>query len=208
MPQNAEEFIPTRRSLLHRLRNCDDEESWRDFFNIYWRLIFSVAIKRGLSDAEAQDVVQDTVISVARTMEAYRYEPERCSFKSWLRRLTERRIVDQFRRRRRESLAADQWAAKDDETAPLERLPDPNSDWDALWDAEWEKNLFETALQRAKRQATAEQFQIFDCYVLRKWPVKKVASTLGVNLGQVYLAKHRVSQLIKREIKKLEARPV
>jgi len=46
---------------------------------------------------------------------------------------------------------------------------------------------------------------MFELYVLRDWPVSKVAATLGVNSGQVYLAKHRVSRRLKKEIRKLEA---
>jgi len=36
----------------------------------------------------------------------------------------------------------------------------------------------------------------------------KVAESLGVNIGQVYLARHRVGNLVKKEIKALEAKPV
>ena len=56
-------FIPTRRSLLSRLKDWDNQDSWRDFFNTYWRLIYEFAAKAGLDDADAQDVVQETVIS-------------------------------------------------------------------------------------------------------------------------------------------------
>jgi RNA polymerase sigma-70 factor (ECF subfamily) len=52
--------IPTRYSLLSRLQKWDDQESWKDFFDIYWRFIYSVAVKSGLTEDEAQDVVQET----------------------------------------------------------------------------------------------------------------------------------------------------
>ena len=51
------ELLPTRRSLLVRLRDWEDQSSWRDFFNTYWKFIYGVAIKSGLSDSEAEDVV-------------------------------------------------------------------------------------------------------------------------------------------------------
>src|SRR4030095_11954380 len=60
------DLIPTRRRLLSRLRDWDDQESWQDFFNTYWRLIYEVALKAKLSETEAQEVVQETVISVAK----------------------------------------------------------------------------------------------------------------------------------------------
>src|SRR5437867_7448085 len=100
--QDTDELLPTRRSLLTRLKQWDDQESWRDFFNTYWKLVYGVALKAGLSDAEAQEVVQETVISVAKQMQDFKYDPAVGSFKSWLLQLTRRRIVDQFRKRPRE----------------------------------------------------------------------------------------------------------
>ena len=99
MPDNPDELIPTRRSLLDRLRNWDDQASWKDFFETYWKLIYGVARKAGLSDAEAQDVVQESIFSVARYIPDFRYDPALGSFKSWLMRLTRCRIADHFRKR-------------------------------------------------------------------------------------------------------------
>src|SRR5262252_3704320 len=69
------DLIPTRESLLSRLKNWEDRESWQDFFDIYWKLIYSMARKAELTDAEAQDIVQETVISVARKIEGFKYDP-------------------------------------------------------------------------------------------------------------------------------------
>ena len=60
---------------------------------MYWRLIYSAAVKSGLSDAEAQEVVQDTVITVAKKMEEFTYDPAVDSFKGWLLYLTRKRIA-------------------------------------------------------------------------------------------------------------------
>jgi hypothetical protein len=81
-----EELLPTRRSLLARLRDWEDQASWREFFNTYWKFIYSLAIRSGLSDQEAEDVVQETVLSVAKKMPEFVYDSERCSFKGWLTR--------------------------------------------------------------------------------------------------------------------------
>src|SRR5688500_17725870 len=92
----ADEVIPTRGTLLSRLKDWEDHESWRDFFNTYWRLVYGVAIKAGLREHEAQEVVQETIITVARRIPEFEYNPRRCSFKTWLMNLTRWRIVDQL----------------------------------------------------------------------------------------------------------------
>jgi RNA polymerase sigma-70 factor (ECF subfamily) len=81
MHSRTEEFIPTRQSLLSRLRNWDDRESWREFFDTYGELIYALARKAGLSNAESQDVVQETLISVAKEMPGFKYDPALGSFK-------------------------------------------------------------------------------------------------------------------------------
>ena len=82
--------LPTRHSLLSRLRDLGDDASWRTFFDTYWQLIYNVAHKSGLADADAQDVVQETVIAVARRMPEFRYDPAKGSFKQWLLLITRR----------------------------------------------------------------------------------------------------------------------
>ena len=68
----TDSLLPTRRSLLSRLRDWQDQEGWREFFDTYWRLIYNVARNSGLADAEAQDVVQNTFIYLALSIVHFR----------------------------------------------------------------------------------------------------------------------------------------
>src|SRR6266571_8826595 len=95
----TEDLAPTRHSLLRRLKDCEDQASWQEFFNLYWKLIYGVALKAGLNDAEAQDVVQETIMTVAKNLKNFQVGSERGSFKSWLLQTTRWRIADQFRKR-------------------------------------------------------------------------------------------------------------
>jgi RNA polymerase sigma-70 factor (ECF subfamily) len=202
----ARSFQATRRSLVARLKNWDDQASWRQFLDTYARLIYRVAVRAGLTDAEAQDTVQETIISVAKSMPGFKYDPSVCSFKTWLHHLALKRIADQFRKRPpTHALSGRSASGTATRTATVERIPDPHSlDLDEVWTTEWQQNLFAVAVERVKRLASVEQFQIFDLYVLRNWPVKRVVATLGVSPAQVYLAKHRVMGLVKRERRRLE----
>jgi len=89
----------TRRSLLSRLKQSDAQESWRQFFDTYWRLIYTTALKAGLIDAEAQEVVQETVLTVFRKIKSFQYDPAVGSFKGWMLTIVRWRIADQFRKR-------------------------------------------------------------------------------------------------------------
>ncbi len=206
MNHRSRSLAETQVTLLKKLRSWDDQESWRQFFNTYWHLLLSVALKAGLTEEEAQDAVQETIISVAKTMPRFQYNPARCSFKTWLWHLVQKRIADQFRTR---PPAAARTETRSDlanhRTSTVERVADPASvDLDAVWEEEWKRSVFEAAVKRVRTKASIEQYQIFDFYVLRNWPVKKVISALGISKTQVYLAKHRVLGLVKREARLLE----
>jgi len=205
MAQKTDDLIPTRRSLLIRLKNPEDRESWQDFFDTYKKLIYGVAIKAGLTDAEGQEVVQETLIAVARKMPGFEYDSRIGSFKGWLLHTTRWKITDQLRKRCREAGAFGAGRKTSTRTSTVERIPDPAGfDLEAEWDREWEKNIFDAAIERVKKHVKAKQYQIFDLYVIKQWPVQKVARTLGVNTGQIYLIKHRISALIRKEIRRLE----
>lgn len=198
-----DDSIPTRQSLLARLQDLDDQASWREFFETYWRLIHNVALKAGLTPSEAQEAVQETMIAAARKLPGFTYDPAKDSFKGWLLHITRYRIADQFRKR----LPALAPHADDaTRTALAERTADPASfDWNSLWDAEWEEHLVRAALERVKQQVKPEHYEIYHLHVLKERPVLEVARTLGVNVAQVYLVKHRLGRLAARAIAELRA---
>ena len=201
----ANDPIPTRYSLLSRLQDWDDWESWKDFFDTYWHLIYSVAIRSGLTETEAQDVVQETMISVAKDIQKFRRDRQFGSFKSWLRNLTRWRIADQLRKRPGAEWRATTADAGELAAAETAEIADPTgSGLETAWDDEWRANLLSAAMERVKRRVKEEHYQMFDLYVVKGWPVAKVAEVLGVGAGQIYLAKFRVAALIKKEIRLLE----
>lgn len=201
------EFIPTRSTLLSRLKNLDDHESWHTFFNTYWKLIYGVALRAGLTCEEAQDVVQETVISVTRAIGEFKYDPKACAFKTWLMKVTRSRIFNQLRSRNRHHAVQSLDLQGSTGASLLDTIPDPAaSALEVAWEEEWEKNVMDAAIGRVKRTVDAEQFQLFDFYVLKQWPVLKVSRAFGVSAGQVYLAKHRISKLIRKEVQQLETK--
>lgn len=202
-PAPEDELIPTRRSLLTRLKDWEDRDGWKEFFDTYWRLIYGVALKAGLTETEAEEVVQETVVAVAKQMPTFRYDAAG-SFKAWLLQITRRRIVDQFRKRQPWDNAALPAGDDTSHTATAERIRAEEINLQPVWDEAWERNLMDAALQRVRTRITPRQYQIFDLYVLKEWPVREVTRTLNVNAAQVYLTKHRVSALVREELQRLE----
>jgi RNA polymerase sigma-70 factor (ECF subfamily) len=119
------------------------------------------------------------------------------------------RIADQLRKRFPQASHLRVLPREGSDTPTTERLPDPASlDLDALWNADWQQNLVDAALANLRSQVDPEQYQMFDLHVLRSWPAVKVARELGIKMGRVYFAKYKISRLLKKEIRRLEAKGV
>jgi RNA polymerase sigma-70 factor (ECF subfamily) len=209
--------LGTRPSLLNRLKAGDDAASWQEFYRTYGGLIRFFAKKAGLTADEAEEVVQETAIGVARRLPEFVYDPKVCRFKTWLLNLTRWRIQDQLRRRKGfarrgrvdASLSLQQRSKPDSEmqgeTTTIERIPDPAiPEFGADWDSAWEKNLLAKALEQVRAQIDERQFQVYDSCVNKGWAPPEVAKTLGISVARVYLTKHRVAARLKREVHRLE----
>jgi RNA polymerase sigma-70 factor (ECF subfamily) len=204
----AEELAPTRETLLERLRDLGDQDSWQEFFDTYWKLIYCAAIKAGLSDAEAEEVVQDTILKVARGMATFRYEPQTCSFKGWLMMLTRQRIIDLLRKRR---VRPDRFLPllADTTTSRAEgQIPDAAAEqaFESMWNAEWETNLVDAALEKVKQRVDPKHYQIFYLHSVKNLPAREIGRLLGVSTTKVYVVRHRVGRLVKGEARSLARR--
>ncbi len=199
----SEELAATRYSLLSRLQDWGDNESWRLFFDTYWRLIYSVALKAGLRQAKAEEVVQETVICVAQNIQKFKRDRRLGSFKGWLCHLTRWRIADQLQKRTGLLQGDGGGAAR--KYQPLEEVADlADNPAGPDWEHEWQAHLLKAAIQRVKQRVREEQYQLFDLYATWEWPIPRICQTLGVSQTQVYLAKHRITRLLRKEVARLE----
>jgi RNA polymerase sigma factor (sigma-70 family) len=205
VPRDPINRMQTRASLLNRLKDWQDQASWQDFFDTYWKLIYSAARSAGLADAEAQDVVQETMLCVSKRMPRFQYDPSIGKFRSWLRIQTRWCIINQFRKRGPQADRKSDSDSLDDPHCPAERFPDAVSDLNDIdWDAEWKKHLLESAIARVKRRLDPLHYQVYDFYVNQEWPAEKVAARFAVKIEQVYVIKNRVTKLITDEGQRLE----
>lgn len=216
-PERQDDSLVTRASLIERLKDCDDQAGWQEFFERYRGLIQRFALKAGCTETEAEEVVQETVIGVARKLPGFRYEPERCAFKTWLLNQTLWRVKDQLRKRQAwegrlagggSGVPASSGTSADDSsrTAAVERVPDSSLErLEAAWDQDWQQTVLAMALARVKADANPKDCQMFELHVLRGLAPREVARTFGVSTARVYLAKHRLGPLVRKRVAELES---
>ncbi len=196
--------LRTRPTLLLRIRDWQDGESWEEFHRLYRRLIYGRACRAGLAHVDAEDVTQDILKRVAETIREFDYDPKRGSFRGWLMQLTHWRIADRISRRpKAEARLPQRHDGEGDRTATVERLPAPQSE-DDEWDHEWQLHLLVAAGERLARKVKPRHFQVFDLYVQQNWSVLEVAKKLGINPASVYVIGHRLTKQLKAEVEILQ----
>ena len=195
----------TSASLLERLKDPADRTSWQRFHDTYAGLLFAVARRAGLGEADAQDAVQETLIDVAQQIRAFRYDRVRGRFKNWLLTILSRRIGRNFRKRHYKRDGVELPREERLGTALEGGLAQPEPEIEAAWEDEWHRHIYEKALDELRAAAKPMHYQIFQLHVIGGLGVREVCARLGVRAAEVYWAKFRLGQRLKRAVEKLDA---
>lgn len=200
---STHDFSRTRRSLLTRLKNWEDQQGWKEFMDKYGRFIYGLARKAGFSQEEAEDVVQDTLVSVAKKIPDFRYQGQKGSFKAWLVMIVKSRIIDALRKKYRRLPSVG--TGPEEGTRLEERIAQQEDELghEAMWQQEWETYVLDTALGRVKERLPAKHFLAFRMCCQQQKAPGEVAKALGLSLPMVYLIRHRAGRLVAAEITQL-----
>ena len=204
MPDPDPGDASTDPSLLRRLRDLGDDASWREFHDNYARLLQAVARRTGLGEAEAQDVVQETIIDVAQQMPGFHYDRSRGRFKNWLLTIVRRHVANHQRRQHYQHEGRQLPRSQRLGTALAATTPMPDAEFERVWAEEWERHLLHAALARVKARLKPLQYQAFQLHVLKEVPVAEVCERLGVKTREVYWAKERVQAMLKEIMHEIE----
>jgi RNA polymerase sigma-70 factor (ECF subfamily) len=188
----------TRPSLLVRIRDARDREAWGQFVEIYAPLVYDMARRRGLQDADAADLTQEVLRSVAGAIGRLDYDPRRGTFRSWLFTVTRNAINSFFESGRRVPRGSGDSSVQ----VWLENQPGPDED-SAEWDRDFQRRVLDYATERARLAFEDDTWQAFARTAIEGKPVKDVATALGMTVGAVYIARSRVLGRIKEEVQKL-----
>jgi DNA-directed RNA polymerase specialized sigma24 family protein len=153
----------TRSSFLGRLKNWADQKSWRQFIAVYGCVIRASAMKAGLRSEEADDVVQETLLSVARSIPGFVYDRSKGTFEAWVRRIAQCRVADHLRQRGAPGHPLDYFPGQaefSDRTDPsrLSHSVDPFAE---RWETAWRESALLAGMERLKHSTSIAHYQIF-----------------------------------------------
>ena len=182
----------TRISLLLRLRDTHDLPAWDRFVGLYAPLVYGFARRKGLQDADAADIAQDVLMSVAQQMRKWQYTPERGSFRGWLFTIARNRVKNWLvsSARRMDGTGGDDNLAA--MQSQQETVPEA-----ADWDAEYARHVFHWAAAIVRQQVSEQTWLAFETTAVEGRSGSEVAQSLGMSIGAVYLARSRVMSRLK-----------
>jgi RNA polymerase sigma-70 factor (ECF subfamily) len=190
----------TRASLLIRVRDAGDRQAWAEFVELYAPLVYGFARRRGLQDADAADLTQEVLRSVAAAVKRLDYDPQRGTFRAWLYTVTRNKLNTLLARSRREAQGSGDSAVQE----VLSNQPAPEEDAAAGWQRDYEQRVFAWAAERVRAESEESTWQAFEQTALEGKPACEVAAALGMSVGAVYVAKSRVLARLKAQVRLID----
>ena len=189
----------TSTTLLAGLLDKDNTGAWRRFTERYQPMVVAYARALGLSEAEAEDVGQETVMVFVESYSKGAYQCEKGRLRSWLFGIAHHKAMDVLRRRMKEDVVS----ARTDGTQFIHSLPSPEVS-ERKWEQEWRRGILKACLDEVAEEVTPKTLRAFQLYVLDQWPVEMVAERLGMTENAVYIAKARLIARMRELRPKME----
>jgi RNA polymerase sigma-70 factor (ECF subfamily) len=185
----------TRPTLIMRIRDAEDSRAWDQFVEIYTPMVHAFCMRRGLQAADASDVVQETMRSVAGAIPRFEYDPVRGTFRSWMFTVARNKLNNYFRKSKRQP----QGTGGTTMLEKIEQHPD-GADEEAVWETEYRRQMFHWAADMVRSHFKEETWQAFWRTAVDDEPVDTVAAALGMRRGTVYVSRSRVIAKIRQTI--------
>ncbi|MDP7070939.1 MAG: sigma-70 family RNA polymerase sigma factor [Phycisphaerales bacterium] len=188
----------TTTALLNGLNADDGDAAWALLDGRYRPIITGLAHRLGLSDQDAQDVSQETMLRVLSEYRDGRYDRNRGRMRSWILAIARTKIADAHRKRgvRKEYRGESALV-----TMPTE------AELEDLWSTERRQVILREALRelQSRSKMADRTIRAFEMIVFHRRSVTDIASELEMTENDVYLAKSRVTAKLRDAVQTLEA---
>jgi RNA polymerase sigma-70 factor (ECF subfamily) len=176
------------------VRNRDDSQAWAAFTRLYEPLLLRYVRRRGFEENDARDLVQDIFIKLVQCLNEFEYDRQRGRFRAWLFRMTERTIIDTWRRRGRRGTAK----------AELEDVAESQESFEEQWNQEYRQRIMEHVLQEVREESQSKTWTCFQEHLLNGRPADDVARELQLSRNAVYTNASRILKVVRERCAEFE----
>ncbi len=190
----------TRHSLILRLRDQGDVAAWHEFVTLYEPLVLRLAARKGLQDADAQDLCQEVFTAIARALDRWDPDPARGSFRGWLARIARNLLVNFLTRHTREPRGTGATSVQE----LLDAQPSADPSATTLFEAEYRRRVFRWAADQVRGEFTPSTWEAFWRTAVEGRRPAEVSAELNLSAGAVYIARSRVLARLRQRIEELD----
>jgi len=189
------EFPETSHSLIGRVKDLADGAAWTEFLEIYWPVVYRMARKRGMQDADAQDVTQRVFLAVSQAIDGWKPQPNGPPFRAWLVTVTRNAINKALARSPR-----DVGAGASSMVEFLAALPADDRQTTEEFVLEGRREALRWASEQIRSEFSETTWKLFWQTSVQGIPVAEVAAATGCSAGAIYMARFRVLQRLKEKV--------
>ena len=191
--------LNTRQTLLLKIRDSNDARSWSEFVEIYTPLLYNYFLSRGLNDADAADLGQEVMRSVAKAIARFDYDPEKGTFRSWLYTIARNHLNNFFKKSARQPKGSGRTTI----VTLVNQIEDESANMESYWELEHRRRLFEWAAEKIRDNYEQHSWEAFERVALHQEDAATVAQSLNMKLGAVYVAKSRITAKLRELIESI-----
>lgn len=188
------EFPETQTSLLASIKSLDDRQAWERFVVLYRPAIYRMARKKGFQPADAEDLTQRVLASIAGSIHRWKKADSSVRFRHWLRRVVKNAVINAATRQSHDVPIGDLGEAE------LLLVPASDSETEKQIEAEYRRQLFQRAAATVKTDVEPSTWRAFELTVIEEMPIEEAASSLKKSVGSVYAARSRVMKRLKSTV--------
>lgn len=189
--------VTTHTTLLAKLGEKNNQDAWQEFYLRYGDLIRGFARRRGVQPNDCDDLLQDVIVKLSRSMPGFQYDPAKGKFRSYLKTVAIRAIIDKSSQKKAQSPV--------ENIDQLTRLASQDEEVEQAWESEWRRYHLRLAMRLVEMEFSTKDLQAFRAYALDGRSAKQVAEQMGISVDQVYQAKsliiRRLSELIEQQVR-------
>ncbi|MCM8527524.1 MAG: sigma-70 family RNA polymerase sigma factor [Lentisphaeraceae bacterium] len=188
--ESQDNKLNTRATLLIRLRNKYDDESWEDFTNYYSKYVYAVLKGMGVAFDELDDMKQSIMLKLWKSLPDFEYNPEKGSFRSWLCTVIRRTVYNYFRSKK--------------EISELKSEESVNADIDKIAEKEWMLHIASLAWDNICNDFSDTVKETY-IRLSNGEKAEDIAEALNISRGSVYVYKERVQKALRKEVRRLDS---
>ena len=182
----------TRLTLLEKIRDRHDEQSWEDFVDTYRPYLYSICRQMNVEHYDAEELTQDVLVKLWEKLPEFQYS-KNGRFRGWLCRVTGNAVKNFFRGTQRRKERHEKYSQNEISDPEIEKIAEDS----------WKKYAVVRAMENIK--------PLFPDLVIKTFELlnegkrrPEVAKELNIPANRVSIYKERVLRRLTAEIRRLD----